>query len=38
MECSICGSKTSNDDSLCSDDCRIEMSQQRDFEEFSGKK
>lgn len=36
MKCLVCGLKTSNDDSLCSDDCRIEMYQDIDFENFGG--
>ena len=29
MKCLICDRETTNDDSLCSDDCRIEMAQEK---------
>jgi len=38
MKCLICSKETSNDDSLCSDDCRSEMLQKVTFEDFGGGK
>ena len=36
MKCLICGKETDQDDALCSNDCRIEMAQEVNFEEFGG--